>query len=169
MKKTCKKCDKPRYANLSLCYRHYRERERMKKEEKAKRKLERKVSTKKFQESLRKKLYKTAWKKVSEWVRKSARLPDSELAECYTCGKVEHWKKMHCGHRYHGRLDFDVRNLKCQCFQCNHPLSGNLGSYERHLIEEYGMEWCKKLELDANTHQGYSVEEIKEVIKEYTI
>lgn len=47
-KKTCKLCDKPRYANQSYCFKHYREREKAKKELKAKNKKERHEKTKAF-------------------------------------------------------------------------------------------------------------------------
>ena len=166
MNKTCKLCSKERYGSSSWCRKHYFEREKQKKLDK----IEKKKTTKKFQESIRKKLHRIAWKLVSEWVRKDAMIyKDDGIAECYTCGNRFHWKDLHCGHRHHGKLDFDLRNLKAQCVKCNTYLHGNLGNYERRLIEQYGIEWSKKLELDANTDLGYTIEEIKKVIKEFTI
>lgn len=54
--KPCRLCASPRWATTSWCYRHYREREKAKKIEKANRKLLRKQSTKKFKENEKKKL-----------------------------------------------------------------------------------------------------------------
>ena len=61
MQKTCKLCNNKRYANLSICFKHHREREKQKKQEKIIKAKERKESTKKYQESLRKTLHNKAW------------------------------------------------------------------------------------------------------------
>lgn len=84
--------------------------------------------------------------------------------KCYTCGNVIHWKEANAGHRYHGKLDFDLRNLKRQCVHCNKYQHGNLGAYEMKLQEEYGMEWCKQLEKDAwEKGNKYSMDELREI------
>jgi len=164
MIKLCKECkEKPRYANTSYCFKHYKERAKKLKEEKALKKKERKESTKKFQESLRKTLHKKAWKLMSEYVR-SKDADFQGYTKCYTCHKMINWKEANAGHRHHGKLDFDERNIKCQCVQCNLHLSGNLGEYERHLITDYGLEWSNQLKLDANTHLGYQISDLKAII-----
>lgn len=142
-----------------LCLKCRKEREAEKKEKKK--------TTKKYQKSERKKLHKKAWTLISLKIRKDA-LGWRDYYYCYTCEKAfPSISDLQCGHRYHGRLDFDERNLKGQCVQCNHHLSGNLGSYERRLIEDKGLEWSKKLELDANTHLGYTIQELKQIIQLY--
>jgi len=163
-KKPCKTCnEKKRYANLSICYTCYRTREKKKKEEKALKKKLRKESTKKFQNSLKKTLMNKAWKLMSEWTRKR------DKGECYTCGKRDDLSSMHAGHRHHGKLNFDERNIHTQCAGCNTYLHGNLGIYERRLIQELGIEGAKQLEADAwEKGNNYSVEELGEIMKDLT-
>lgn len=165
MIKSCRLCNKERFANTSWCLTHYKEREKLKKEEKAKLKKERKENTKGFKESLRKKLHKKAWTLMSEYVRsKDANLDG--FNECYTCNIVKHWRELQAGHFKHDRLDFDERNLKPQCPQCNKYKSGLLDVYAERLIRDYGLEWFNQLIRDAWSHKGYSVEELSAIINE---
>lgn len=165
--KPCKipSCSSKRYANLSICRTHYWEKEKLKREEKAKKKLERKIKTKKYQESETKKWHKKCWKLMSELVRRTG-VDQEGFDLCYTCDAKFHWKQLQAGHRHHRRLDFDTRNIHKQCWRCNGKqsrggLSGNLGEYEHRLIKEHGFEWAAKLKLDANTHPGYQLHELK--------
>ncbi len=161
----CKKCDKKRCANVSLCFTHYREAEREKKLMKKEKSKLRKESSKKFQESERKKLHKEAWRLMSEIVRRDGVNLDG-YGECYTCGAVIHWTSANAGHFKHDRLDFDFRNLKRQCVACNLHHSGRLDVYAEKLIEENGLEWFKKLSTDANAYNKYTVDKLKEIIKD---
>lgn len=158
--KPCKLCESKRYANLSICYKHYREREKKKKDEKIKLKLERKQKTKKYQKSEYKKWHEKTWKLMSKQVR-SEGADFAGYNSCYTCGQKLQWKELHAGHYRHGTLDFDKRNLKPQCNRCNTYLGGMGTEYTLHLIEDYGVEWVKKLVEDASKHPGYTVEEMK--------
>jgi len=165
LEKSCKLCSKKRYANTSYCFRHWQERERKLKQEKAQRKKERKESTKKYQESLRKRLKNKAWGLMSQWIR-TKDIDFQDNVQCYSCLRKFHWKEMHAGHRWHGKLDFDERNIHPQCNHCNTYIGGNLGEYERHLIQDYGLEWSNQLKRDAERHQGYSIQELKDIIEE---
>ena len=158
--KKCKLCDDKRYANLSLCFSHYRTKQRVRRDEKISRKLSRRLKSKTYQESDRKKWHKKTWKIVSEIVRRK----DADFAgnvACYTCGKSYHWKEMNAGHWKHGVLDFDMRNLKVQCTRCNLRLSGRLDVYTLNLIKDYGIEWVRTLSNDASKHIGYTAEEVR--------
>lgn len=163
--KPCKHCSKKRYGNLSICFQHYRIRCMQLRDEKTARKIAKKQRTKKFQQSETKKWWKKCWRLQSELVRRTG--ADQEGFDlCYTCDAKFHWKQLQAGHRHHRRLDFDTRNIKKQCWRCNGKqsrggLSGNLGEYEHRLIKEYGFEWAAKLKLDANTHPGYQLHELK--------
>jgi hypothetical protein len=168
MDKPCKLCDKKRFANTSWCWQHFREREKLKKEEKARLKKERKESTKGFEKSLRKKLHNIAWKLMSEWIRRKDANRDG-FVECYTCGRMKHYKETNASHYKHDRLDFDERNLKVQCITCNHHNSGELDIYAENLIRDYGLEWFNQLVRDAWAHQVYSCEELKNIIQDLKI
>lgn len=165
--KPCKLCEKKRYANLSWCYQHYREREKLKKEETKSKKLARKLASKGFQESERKRLHKQAWKLMSEYIRRKNANLDGYVY-CYTCGNVMHWTQANAGHFKHDRLDFDERNLKEQCVACNLHNSGRLDVYAERLIEENGLEWFKQLCRDANEYNKYDVERLKSIIIDLT-
>lgn len=167
--KLCVLCKtKPRFQLRRQCFQCIREAIKRKKEEKERLRLERKVKTKKHQRSLWKKLHNKAWKLISEYVRRNGADPFTGYTKCYTCGEVKHWKELQCGHFWHGTLDFDLRNLKKQCPQCNTYKSGNLAPYASKLIQEYGQEWFVKLEQDAHQHPGYTCEELEKIIEKFT-
>ncbi len=161
----CKLCPSKRYANISWCYKHFKEREKKKREEKAERKLLRKQKSKTYLESERKKLHRKCWKLMSEKVRRSGMRQGSKN-ECYTCKKLFYWKKLHAGHYRHNTLDFDSRNLKPQCNSCNTYNGGKLDQYTMRLIEENGIEWLKQLHIDADRHPGYRLEDLKQIYLE---
>lgn len=134
----------------------------MNREEKAKKKLERKTSSKKFQKSELKKWKAKTWKLMSEWVRRK----DADwrgMVQCYTCYEWLPWQEAHAGHHFHGRLDFDERNLRPQNAACNTYKGGMLNVYAKRLIKENGLEWYEQLERDAAQHPGYRLEELKEI------
>lgn len=168
VEKTCKECSVKRYANTSYCYKHYIEREKKKKAEKELAKKLKKESSKKFQDNLRKRVHSKTWGLMSRYVRiKEASLDG--FVECYTCGKIRHYKEMDAGHFKHDRLDFDERNLKVQCTTCNRYHQGRLDEYTKRLIDDFGIEWFHQLVKDAWSHQGYSIEEMLEIQKELKI
>lgn len=161
--KLCKLCSGNRYGNSSWCYKHYQERLRLKRQEKAERKLANKIKTKRFQLSLKKKLHNKAWKLMSEWIRrKDANLDGFNY--CYTCEAIKHYKDLDAGHFRHDKLDFDDRNLKPQCTKCNRYYSGMLDIYAYKLLKDYGKEWFDKLVKDSWEHIGYSCEELRLII-----
>ena len=56
----------------------------------------------------------------SQYIRLSNSVND--IAECVTCNKKDHWKKMQCGHfqsRKHYSTRWDERNVAVQCAGCN--------------------------------------------------
>jgi hypothetical protein len=114
-----------------------------------------------------KSLHAKAWKLWSVYIRTK----DADWRgynRCYTCKKYFHWKELQAGHYWHGRLDFDSRNLKPQCSRCNKWLSGNLDNYTMYLIEDMGLEAVKQLRRDAAQHKGYSRQELLDIISKYT-
>ena len=89
----------------------------------------------------RKKAEKIAWVWFSRYIRmKDA--DDFGMVRCFTCGKVDHWKKMDAGHfksqGHHKKLKFFEKNVQVQCTRCNRFLHGNLGEFHRLLVVKYG-------------------------------
>jgi hypothetical protein len=124
-----------------------------------------KQSTKKFQQAKFKTLHKKAWKLISDYVRQQG--ADSEgYNNCYTCGKREYWNVLQCGHFFHGKLDFDLRNLRPQCPACNMYKSGDLANYAVKLMTELGVEGMEQLKLDSNTIM-YTNDDLEAVIEKY--
>jgi len=88
-----------------------------------------------------KSLRSKAWGLQSEFVRKIAD------GKCFTCGDRRNWKEQQAGHFIHGdSLDFDIRNIHCQCVRCNHYLSGNLIEYTKKMLVLYGDEVIEELQ-----------------------
>jgi Bacteriophage Lambda NinG protein len=97
---------------------------------------------------------KAAWDELSIYVRRSAN------GVCFTCGGVKNWKtECDAGHFRAGSvcglfLNFDLRNINCQCKRCNKYLHGNLGAYTMKLIEKYGPNIEKELNDDKLKHKN---------------
>lgn len=165
--KPCKECPRPRYGSSGLCFSHYREREKAKREESKARKELRKKSTKKYQISERKKWHKKCWKLMSEWTRRRGSIWNGD-GECYTCRTLYPWKELQAGHFYHRKLDFDERNIRKQCALCNVFYNGKRAEYAIRLIRENGLDWMDKLEADAAQHPGYSLQELMAIHADLT-
>jgi len=106
------------------------------------------------------KLKKEAEKWFHKWICKR----DGYI--CYTCNGIGN----QAGHYWHGRLDFDPRNLHCQCAGCNHWKSGNLAEYASRLKKEFGNDWFDKLDSDAHQMSNkFSRFELQEIIDKYKI
>ena len=68
----------------------------------------------------RSKLVKKLDNIFSQYIRLSNSVND--IAECVTCNKKDHWKKMQCGHfqsRKHYSTRWDESNVAVQCSGCN--------------------------------------------------
>lgn len=105
--------------------------------------------TKSFQKTEYQRLHNRAWRLMSIKIRTTG-MDKNGINTCYTCGIKKHFKELQAGHFFHDKLDFDERNLKPQCQQCNKYLSGNLSIYALNLIKDNGQEWFEQLHKDAN-------------------
>ena len=89
-------------------------------------------------------LKRRAWGWISKFVRYSGE------PVCFTCDRRSEPKELHTGHFYHGKLDWDLRNLRKQCPQCNVWKHGNLSEYRRRLTLELGPDGMAQLDADAH-------------------
>jgi len=91
------------------------------------------------------------------------------IAECYTCGKKDHWKYLQCGHyikRSDTLLRWDSRNGKPQCPNCNCNMHGNMEEYTKRLNEEHpGLP--EQLREESREIYKYSREELKQLLIDY--
>ena len=68
----------------------------------------------------RKKLVDKLDKVFSVYIRR--RYAENDIAECFTCGKQDHWKKLQNGHfqsRKHYATRWHEENCQVQCAGCN--------------------------------------------------
>lgn len=81
------------------------------------------------------------------------RLRDSNekgYCRCISCGKIEHWKDVDCGHyvnRSHMSTRYSERNCNAQCRKCNRFDEGNNIGYTRGLISKYGLKVIAELDV----------------------
>lgn len=107
-----------------------------------------------------------AWKLISIFVRTNG--GKVEYNFCYTCGKRDHYKNLHCGHYIHNRLDYELNNLRPQCPPCNKWKHGNLGVYGERLIKEIGLREVEKMRAYSyKKGNDYSRAELNEIILKY--
>jgi len=73
----------------------------------------------------------------SEYIRR--RYAKNDIAECVTCGKKDHYKKLQAGHfmsRKHYATRWDERNVEVQCYACNVMRYGEQYKFSKYLGEE---------------------------------
>ena len=122
----------------------------------------------------RKKIIEKLDKVFSIYIRR--RFAKNDIAECFTCGKQDHWKKLQNGHfqsRKHYSTRWHEQNCQVQCAGCNvfrygeqYKFALNLdNTYYSGLAEELHIEANKTVKLD-NTDLEMLIEKYKMLIKE---
>jgi len=90
----------------------------------------------------RSKLVKKLDAVFSEYIRRRY-ADENGLAQCVTCNKKDHWKKLQAGHfisRKHYSTRFDEINVQVQCAGCN--------------VFRYGEQYLFSLWLESNIGEG---------------
>ena len=108
------------------------------------------------------KLKKEADKHFSLYIR-TKYASKNGIVKCVTCGKVDHYKKMHAGHyvtRNYLATRWDERNVFPQCPGCNIWGGGKHDEYALFLIDTFGPNIlqelnAKKKELIKMKRQDY--------------
>ena len=97
-------------------------------------------------------------KELDKWFSLYIRLreaTDLGLCQCFTCGKVAHYKDgMQCGHFQSRRFlptRFDEENCQVQCQKCNIWSQGEQYRFALHLDGKYGEGTAQELEYLAKT------------------
>jgi|TARA_R110002110_G_scaffold263608_1_gene479301 hypothetical protein len=82
-------------------------------------------------------------KELDKWFSLYIRLREAieEQAQCFTCGKVDHYKKLQNGHfqsrRFHSTR-WDEKNCQVQCVKCNMYGQGEQYKFGMNLDAKYG-------------------------------
>ena len=91
-------------------------------------------------------------------------------ATCFTCGYVDIYTNMDCGHfisRKNYLTRYDEYNCQVQCRICNQYLKGNLEVFERNLIEKYGPDLVDKLNASRYKIKKFTHAEVIDIIEYY--
>jgi hypothetical protein len=118
----------------------------------------------------RSKLIKKLDKVFSLYIR--LRYAKNEIAQCFTCGKKDHYKRLQCGHfqsRKHYSTRWDEINCQVQCAGCNVFKFGEQFVFGKNLDMEFGEGCSESLYYKAKKTVKYSTNDINELITKYTL
>jgi hypothetical protein len=119
----------------------------------------------------RSKLIKTADKVFSEYIRRR-NANSLGMSECFTCGKIDHWKNLQCGHfqsRKHYATRWDEKNCQVQCAGCNVFRYGEQYKFGLYLDKKYANNMSEKLMNKAKKTVKFSNYDIQEIIDHYKL
>lgn len=106
----------------------------------------------------------------SEYIRLRDRIPGTQKCKCISCGKVQDWKEMDCGHfinRKHKSTRWAEKNCHAQCRACNRFDEGCMSGYSLGLIRKYGKDIIELLHYQKQQTVKYSQFEIDALCKHY--
>ena len=118
----------------------------------------------------RSKLIKKLDKVFSLYIR--LRYAKNEIAQCFTCGKKDHYKRLQCGHfqsRKHYSTRWDEVNCQVQCAGCNVFRYGEQFVFGKNLDMEFGKGCSESLFYKAKKTVKYSTSDLNELITKYTL
>jgi len=80
-------------------------------------------------------------------------------AKCVTCKKMNHWRKMHCGHfmvRQNQATRYDRENTGIQCVNCNTFSEGRQYDFAKYLDRKYGEGTAERMNIKSKMrcHRG---------------
>ena len=92
-------------------------------------------------------------KELDKWFSLFIRLrnaTDEGMTQCFTCGKVDHYKRLQCGHfqsRKHLTTRWDLKNCQVQCPSCNVFRYGEQYKFGLNLDSKYGSGTAEDLSI----------------------
>jgi hypothetical protein len=116
----------------------------------------------------RSKLIKKLDKVFSLYIR--LRFAKNEIAQCFTCGKKDHFKRLQCGHfqsRKYYSTRWDEINCQVQCAGCNVFRYGEQFIFGKNLDLEYGSGCSESLYYKSKQITKYTTTDIEELINKY--
>ena len=116
----------------------------------------------------RSKLIKKLDSVFSQYIRLKA--ASNGIAECFTCNKKDHWKKLQNGHfqsRKHYSTRWDEINCQVQCAGCNVFRAGEQYKFSVNLDAKYGEGTARRLHIKSQKTVKFANFEIEDMIKKY--
>jgi hypothetical protein len=110
----------------------------------------------------RSKLIKKLDAVFSEYIRR--RYAKDDIAECVTCGKQDHWKRLQAGHfmsRKHYATRWDEDNVQVQCSGCNVFRYGEQYKFSLYLGQEMADELYRRSNQTVKL-SSYELQELHE-------
>ena len=95
----------------------------------------------------------------------------NEIAECYTCGKKDHYKKLQAGHfasRRHYSTRWNEYNVQVQCYGCNIANQGMQFQFGKNLCSQYGDNFADELMIESKQIRKFDDVEIADMIAYYS-
>ena len=112
-------------------------------------------------------------KELDKWFSLYIRLREATnegVVQCFTCGKIGHYKKLQCGHfqsRRHHATRWNEWNCQVQCVKCNMFEQGEQWKFGLNINAKYGEGTSKELEFLAKTTVKKIRSEYEEDIRYY--
>ena len=112
-------------------------------------------------------------KELDKWFSLYIRLRDATdtgLSQCFTCGKVDHYKKLQCGHFQSRRCHstrWHEQNCQVQCVGCNMFKQGEQWKFGLALDVKYGEGTSQELEFLSKTLVKKMKAEYEEDVRYY--
>ena len=106
----------------------------------------------------------------SEYIRLRDRIFGTQHCQCISCGKIQGWRELDCGHfvnRKHYSTRWSEKNCNSQCRSCNRFDEGNMSGYSIGLIRKYGKDIVEILHNQKHQFVKYSQFEIDMLCKHY--
>ena len=104
----------------------------------------------------------------SQYIR--LRYAKNEIAECYTCGKKDNYKKLQAGHfasRRHYATRWNEYNVQVQCYSCNIGLQGMQFEFGKRLNLQYGNNFAEDLLIESKKAVKFTDLDLKDMIEQY--
>lgn len=104
----------------------------------------------------------------SQYIR--LRYAKNEIAECYTCGKKDNYKKLQAGHfasRRHYATRWNEYNVQVQCYSCNIGMQGLQFEFGKRLNLQYGNNFAEDLLIESKKAVKFTDLDLKDMIEQY--
>ena len=100
----------------------------------------------------------------SQYIRRKDAV--NEIAECVTCGKKDHYKKLQCGHfmsRRHYSTRWEINNVGVQCYGCNITNQGQQFLFAKYL----GLEVAEQMVTKSKQVVKFTDSDLQDMIDYY--
>ena len=112
-------------------------------------------------------------KELDKWFSLYIRLREATvegISQCFTCGKIDHYKKLQCGHfqsRRHHATRWNEQNCQVQCVKCNMFGQGEQWKFGLNINAKYGNGTANELKILSTSTVKISRVEYEHNIRYY--